>query len=121
MAFPVSSREREVLQLVLAGKSNKEIGSSLNLSPKTVGSHLNKIYKKLEVHSRAQLYSVVVGGTIVGDDFHSLDMRLTRIEAILLQLGFVLNQCTATDNPVGGIGSGPPPPAPVGTNSTSTQ
>lgn len=123
MTVPLSFREREVLQLVLAGKSNKEIGAMLFVTAKTISTHLNKIYRKLAVHNRAQLYAVIVGGNgkIVGDDFHSLNMRITRIETILLQLGLAFRQCTATDNAVAGAGGSDPPPPPDGTNTTSTQ
>tara|TARA_R110001592_G_scaffold10217_5_gene53408 strand:- start:1669 stop:2322 length:654 start_codon:yes stop_codon:yes gene_type:complete len=46
---PLSSREKEVLQLIAEGKSSKEIGEILFLSPKTVDVHRNNIMKKIDL------------------------------------------------------------------------
>jgi DNA-binding CsgD family transcriptional regulator len=48
----LSPREREVLALVEAGRSNAEIGRALWISPATVRTHLEHVYAKLGVHSR---------------------------------------------------------------------
>ncbi len=48
----LSSRELEIVELLAAGKSNREICDQLFLSGATVKSHLNHIYSKLEVKSR---------------------------------------------------------------------
>jgi DNA-binding NarL/FixJ family response regulator len=45
-------RELEILQLVLAGKSNKAIAYEVNISIKTVEFHLDHIYTKLGARSR---------------------------------------------------------------------
>ena len=51
----LSEREREVLGLIVAGLTNKEIGRALGLSPRTVESHRANLFGKLEVESLAQL------------------------------------------------------------------
>lgn len=51
----LSEREREVLGLIVAGLTNKEIGRALDLSPRTVESHRAKLFSKLEAESLAQL------------------------------------------------------------------
>ena len=48
----LSAREREVLRLVAAGRSNREIADALVLSQHTVARHLQNIYAKLSVSSR---------------------------------------------------------------------
>ena len=48
----LSAREREILNLLTHGLSNKEIGGKLDLSPFTVKNHLARIYGKLRVRSR---------------------------------------------------------------------
>jgi ATP/maltotriose-dependent transcriptional regulator MalT len=48
----LTAREIEVLRLVAAGKSNREIAAELYLSSKTVGRHLSNIFCKVEVSSR---------------------------------------------------------------------
>jgi len=50
----LTGRELEVLQQIVAGRSNKEIGSQLNISEATVKSHINNILSKLGVSDRTQ-------------------------------------------------------------------
>jgi DNA-binding CsgD family transcriptional regulator len=50
----ISEREFEVLELLAAGKSNKEISARLNVSPNTVKTHVARIYEKLEVKRRTE-------------------------------------------------------------------
>lgn len=50
----LTEREREVLQLIVAGQSNKEIGASLNISEGTVKVHVNSLLGKLGVSDRTQ-------------------------------------------------------------------
>jgi len=49
----LTSREREVLELVAQGLSNKEIAKTLVITTNTVKRHLKSIFEKLEVHTRA--------------------------------------------------------------------
>lgn len=51
----LSAREREVLGLIVAGLTNKEIGRALDLSPRTVESHRASVFAKLQAESLAQL------------------------------------------------------------------
>jgi FixJ family two-component response regulator len=51
----LSEREREVLGLIVAGLTNKEIGRALQLSPRTVETHRANLFAKLETQSLAQL------------------------------------------------------------------
>jgi LuxR family maltose regulon positive regulatory protein len=51
---PLTEREREVVSLLSAGLSNKEIAAKLVIAPSTVKQHLKNIYSKLEVHNRTQ-------------------------------------------------------------------
>lgn len=54
-AFPdLTEREREVLTLIVDGKSNAQIAEILVLSPKTVSNHISNIFSKLQVVDRAQ-------------------------------------------------------------------
>jgi DNA-binding NarL/FixJ family response regulator len=52
----ISTRERDVLRLLLGGKGNREISLALGVSEKTVKNHLWRIYRKLGVRSRTQLF-----------------------------------------------------------------
>ncbi len=54
-ASPLTSREREVLQLLAEGLISKQIASRLNISPKTVETHRSRLMKKLGIHSVAEL------------------------------------------------------------------
>jgi LuxR family maltose regulon positive regulatory protein len=51
---PLSERELEVLQLIAAGNTNRRIATELFVSVGTVKTHLNNLYRKLDVHSRTQ-------------------------------------------------------------------
>jgi DNA-binding NarL/FixJ family response regulator len=51
---PLSARELEVLRLVAQGLSSKAIGRRLSLSPSTVNHHIQSIFNKLDVDTRAQ-------------------------------------------------------------------
>ena len=54
----LTAREREVLNLVVAGKANKEIASALGVSPKTVEVHRAHVMSKMCVDSLAELIRV---------------------------------------------------------------
>ncbi len=56
----LSSREREVLQMIAEGKTNKDIANSLNLSVYTVDAHRGKIMEKLNLHSTGELVRFAV-------------------------------------------------------------
>ncbi|MDT4925056.1 MAG: hypothetical protein QOG01_2769 [Pseudonocardiales bacterium] len=58
----LSSREREVAELVAHGLTNRQIAARLYLSEKTVESHLSKTFTKLGIASRAALAAAVAGG-----------------------------------------------------------
>jgi two-component system response regulator NreC len=57
---PISSREREVLQLVAEGKSTKDIASLLGISVKTADSHRSRLMRKLDIHEVASLVRYAV-------------------------------------------------------------
>lgn len=50
----LSSRQREILTMLAAGESNKEIGRALNISTGTVKAHLETLYRRLDVKNRTQ-------------------------------------------------------------------
>jgi len=51
----LTSREKDILQLLIRGNSYKEIASFLCISVETLNSHIKNIYRKLDVHSRSEL------------------------------------------------------------------
>jgi len=59
LAEPLSEREIEVLQLLIAGRSNKDIGEELFVAVNTVKTHIRNIYAKLGVQSRTQAVAKV--------------------------------------------------------------
>lgn len=61
----LSSREREVLQLIAEGKANKQTASELSISVKTVEKHRQHLMKKLNIHDTAGLTRYAISsGTI---------------------------------------------------------
>lgn len=57
----LTEREKEVLELIVQGKSNPQIAKELVLSIHTVKAHLESIFKKLGVHNKVQaaVYTVI--------------------------------------------------------------
>jgi len=56
----ISARERQVLTHLLGGMSNREISRELGISEKTVKNHLWKVYRKIGVKSRTQLFHQLI-------------------------------------------------------------
>ena len=56
----LSARERQVLELVGQGLNNEEIGKKLELSPKTIARHRERIMNKLSMHSRTELVKFAI-------------------------------------------------------------
>lgn len=57
----LSAREREVMALIMQGKSNKEMAKDLNLSPRTVEAHRASLFARLEINSLAKLINIYGG------------------------------------------------------------
>jgi DNA-binding NarL/FixJ family response regulator len=62
---PLSSREREILQLLAEGKSSKEVAVSLGISIKTVETHRSNVMRKLEIHTTSELVRYAVRNQII--------------------------------------------------------
>jgi DNA-binding NarL/FixJ family response regulator len=63
--YNLTSQEKKVLQLLVAGKSYKMIASELIIAFDTVKSHISNIYTKLHVHSGTEAVSVALRDRIV--------------------------------------------------------
>jgi DNA-binding NarL/FixJ family response regulator len=63
--YDLTARELDVLRLIVAGKSNKEIGSGLTISEATVKTHINSILGKLGVSDRTQAATTAIQRGIV--------------------------------------------------------
>jgi two-component system, NarL family, response regulator NreC len=61
----LTSREREILQLLAERKGNKEIAEALNLSPYTIETHRRNLQEKLNLHSLAELILYAVRKGII--------------------------------------------------------
>ena len=60
---PLTSRQREIFNLIVAGRSNKEIARKLGLSVGTVKIHIAMLFRKLGVHHRS---AVALAGVRIG-------------------------------------------------------
>ncbi len=63
--YNLSNREKDVLQLLVKGKSYKIIADELNISYETVHSHIRKIYQKLHVNSVGEAVSKTISGNLL--------------------------------------------------------
>ena len=70
-----SAREKEVTELLLQGKSNKQIALALGISASTVEYHLKNVYKKLQVNSRTE--AVLLLGKSIGSNITSKSGKST--------------------------------------------
>ncbi len=61
----LTSREREILQLLAEGRTNKEVSTALNISPYTVETHRGHILQKLNLHNSAELVLYAVRKGII--------------------------------------------------------
>ena len=61
----LTPREREIVQLLAEGRSNKEVASSLGISPKTIETHRANIMRKLNLHSVSDLVRFAVRNRMV--------------------------------------------------------
>jgi DNA-binding NarL/FixJ family response regulator len=64
----LTSREREVLQLIAEGNSTKDVASRLNVSVKTIETHRKRIMDKLNLHSVAELTRYAIREKIIQTD-----------------------------------------------------
>ncbi len=60
---PLTGTERRVVELVAAGRTNREIADALFMSVHTVEAHLTRLFRELGVHSRTELARLAVEGT----------------------------------------------------------
>ncbi len=58
--FNITSRESDIIELVIQGCSNIDIGEKLFISPRTVESHLYKIFQKAAIKNRTQLINLIL-------------------------------------------------------------
>jgi DNA-binding NarL/FixJ family response regulator len=64
-ALGLTSRERQVLQLLAEGQANKEVATALGISTKTAETHRARIMAKLEVHSMNELVRYAIRNSII--------------------------------------------------------
>jgi DNA-binding NarL/FixJ family response regulator len=63
--YGLTTREKEIIELIVEGQSSKEVADKLRISDKTVVPHLKNIFHKLDVHNRAMLVAKVMRERIV--------------------------------------------------------
>lgn len=61
----LTKRQAEILQLIVSGKTNKEIGRMLSRTERTIEYHRNRLYRKLDAHNAAELvrHAIAMGIT----------------------------------------------------------
>ena len=69
----LTTREREIVRCVARGLSNKQIAGTLMISLRTVSTHLENIYKKLNVHSRTEMIAKLNRSTRETDPYMVTD------------------------------------------------
>lgn len=65
--YRITPREKEFIELIYSGKSNKEIAEMLFLSESTVKTHIYNIYRKLDVKNRIGVICLINGDTDTGE------------------------------------------------------
>ena len=64
----LTSRQREILQLIAEGHSTKEIGRILHVSPKTVETHRTQLMERLDIHDVAGLVRYAIRSGVLSFD-----------------------------------------------------
>jgi DNA-binding CsgD family transcriptional regulator len=65
-AQSLSARERQVLAELARGRTSRGIGEALGISPRTVDKHLERIFEKLGVRTRAAAVAIALGPGLAG-------------------------------------------------------
>lgn len=65
VAGPLTAREREIVQLLAEGKSNKEVAVALGISVKTAETHRTNVMRKLDLHSLSELVRYAIRNRII--------------------------------------------------------
>jgi DNA-binding NarL/FixJ family response regulator len=65
--LPLTGRENEILRLLADGRTQEDIASDLFISPKTVGTHIQRILSKLGVHSRTEAVAIAYRYGVAGN------------------------------------------------------
>ncbi len=68
----LTNREREVLQLIAEGRSNREIAGLLHISVKTVETHRANLMAKLDIHSTAELTQYAIRKGMISTDWRKM-------------------------------------------------
>lgn len=84
-SLDLSAREIEVLQLVAEGYRPADIATRLVISPKTVSSHIQRVFAKLDVHTRAQAVAVAyeAGLIRVSPNGHDVEAHIAALASAL--------------------------------------
>lgn len=61
----LTEREREIVMLILDGKNKRDIAETLSLSVSTIKTNVENIYRKFDVHNKAELIVYVIKNKIV--------------------------------------------------------
>lgn len=61
--YNITSRESEIIDLIIKGLTNREIGKKLYISEKTVKNHITNIYQKTNIKNRLQLFNLLNSGS----------------------------------------------------------
>ena len=63
----LTPRERQVFELIVAGKTNKQIGSILGTTERTIKAHRQQVMEKMQVRTLAELVAIAERAGVVGD------------------------------------------------------
>ena len=80
----LTPRERQVLDLIASGRTNKEVGGTLAISPRTVEIHRSAIMNKLGARNAVGLIRVLLGAASAKPVRHQVDLDLDEIRDLLL-------------------------------------
>jgi DNA-binding CsgD family transcriptional regulator len=77
----LTARERDVLHWLAAGKTDRDIGAILNISPRTVHKHLQRIYEKLGVETRtaAVMRTLALRRQAIGDGIDDISIPFSSL------------------------------------------
>jgi DNA-binding NarL/FixJ family response regulator len=81
--YKLTQREKELIELIYSGKTNKEIAEMLFLAESTVKTHVYNIFRKMEVKNRIEVICIINGDAIEHEKMNIYKERVSVVAVVV--------------------------------------